>query len=48
MAKKKKDKRFQNGFDLDKWMSRLVEEAGTCFYPKKLKCMKEDKKDSDK
>lgn len=48
MSKKKKVK-FQNGFNLDVWISRLVEETGPFFYPKKLKCMtvKKKKKKSD-
>lgn len=44
----KKNKPYQNGFDLDYWMTRLVDASSPDFYPPKLKCMSEDKKKKHK
>lgn len=45
---KKQNKPYQNGFDLDYWMTRLVDASSPDFYPPKLKCMSEDKKKKHK
>lgn len=41
---KEKWRKYQNGFNLDLWMTLLVEESSRAFYPKPLKCMKPVKK----